>query len=1032
MWNPKSKCSIDTSEDAHFVKYGVEDQSDISEEHPSNAELNDVPKCLTTINIGSIHGGTLYINCCPEVRSKHRYNSKLVKSVEQKSNIVKCCSNKKYMGKLLNKVKRFKQKLKALVGMCCCASASDLLPVVNCDSESANLHVDSTPDDRSIYAEPDLYDLQGFREKADGGFRASERQQCKQITSNGASSTSHYLISVENMLSNTGKLVTQESYISIQEQEKEHTYIKTENVGSTLNSDESPIAVNDTISSMQHKNGHFQYKNGPLPRRREEITPAYLRSFPTNTCKKEKIAVGKHYCVSNNSEVECDGQTYRKRNSEYGFHLRTNNEDSKQYSKLCENTSVFSENSDEHTEIKTVLPQVDLKLSALKVPDPYYTETEAKHSRQENNYSHLECISQKDAFRTGYPWDTCSSERSLVCADDLISLDLTESTEEVASRFQNSHVLDSHRNDIEMKLFSPDREDIEASTALYLERSKHDINGHTTIYVKERNSEIDELVSIPTQQLILDMSTTTEAVENGEESNVVTTSPCPISENIDCGVSALHSKVGETMVQCRENGVVPKNLHNSCDSKFTENRSLLWLFQGSGCIQTCFHILAILQSVENALLLIKVSDEGIMQEVDISSEAQNDSELITVEAEMKESRLKIIEDTSERSSVICGEAITQPQSRTFPLPDHAVDNADTGDDQSMNFSKAVLPGVEINEDAVDFSNKDEKELTTKRRKKCRKKLVSKKKRTGKTRVSTFEKKLSFQCSSDFYSGLHENKCNISSNKTGQKHHLKPSDYYHQYGSNKSIKHFGELSCDIRDSGTGTMTDSRSISCIVKKKSVIKQHQKYLNRYFRANQIQLKSVVRQLHVEHTGSCIVLGIESYFDRLNNGPLPTIRERMQYEWNRLGTFHNYTGSGNGLALARNGFYHDHTEGSSSTRCFLCDARHSTWEMFDDISAEHRRQSPNCPIHENREDESVNVPIRHDGSSASSATSRNVPSTQSSSSSSAVPKLGSAGSSLSSSSSTVSAGPARSTSAGAVREVSRSLQVRFKPAIL
>ncbi|XP_053389425.1 uncharacterized protein LOC123551900 [Mercenaria mercenaria] len=167
------------------------------------------------------------------------------------------------------------------------------------------------------------------------------------------------------------------------------------------------------------------------------------------------------------------------------------------------------------------------------------------------------------------------------------------------------------------------------------------------------------------------------------------------------------------------------------------------------------------------------------------------------------------------------------------------------------------------------------------------------------------------------------------------------------------------------------------------------------------QLLAKEISRELHIEHRNFTI-FGLDSYFDRFNNGPPPTIRERMQYEWIRLASFHNYTGNGNALALARHGFYHDHNEGPMSTRCYLCEARRSDWEMLDDISAEHRRQSPNCPFHDNREEESMNISITCGDNSdtpARSSPSRAVTS------------------SVTSSSST-------STVAAAVREVSSSFQ--------
>jgi hypothetical protein len=122
----------------------------------------------------------------------------------------------------------------------------------------------------------------------------------------------------------------------------------------------------------------------------------------------------------------------------------------------------------------------------------------------------------------------------------------------------------------------------------------------------------------------------------------------------------------------------------------------------------------------------------------------------------------------------------------------------------------------------------------------------------------------------------------------------------------------------------------------------------------------KDISRELYISHQRYSSIFGLNSYFDRLNNGPLTT-QEQMQYEWLRLSSFHNYTGQGNALALARNGFYHDHNNGPLSTRCYLCEAQYSEWEMLDNIQERHRRLSPNCPFHENHEDESLNVSITY-----------------------------------------------------------------------
>ena len=97
--------------------------------------------------------------------------------------------------------------------------------------------------------------------------------------------------------------------------------------------------------------------------------------------------------------------------------------------------------------------------------------------------------------------------------------------------------------------------------------------------------------------------------------------------------------------------------------------------------------------------------------------------------------------------------------------------------------------------------------------------------------------------------------------------------------------------------------------------------------------------------------VYGLHGYFNRINTGPSLTVEEQRQYEWLRFITFSEYQGEGNGIVLARNGFYHEPEQGRAATRCFACDVQHDQWQLFDNVEAEHRRLSPNCPLlHGNR----------------------------------------------------------------------------------
>ncbi|WAR09141.1 DIAP1-like protein, partial [Mya arenaria] len=55
---------------------------------------------------------------------------------------------------------------------------------------------------------------------------------------------------------------------------------------------------------------------------------------------------------------------------------------------------------------------------------------------------------------------------------------------------------------------------------------------------------------------------------------------------------------------------------------------------------------------------------------------------------------------------------------------------------------------------------------------------------------------------------------------------------------------------------------------------------------------------------------------------------------------------GNGNGIVLARNGFYHHPEDGPNSTRCFACGFKYNEWDMFDNVDEIHRKRSPNCPL--------------------------------------------------------------------------------------
>ncbi|KAL4232792.1 E3 ubiquitin-protein ligase mib2 [Mactra antiquata] len=124
---------------------------------------------------------------------------------------------------------------------------------------------------------------------------------------------------------------------------------------------------------------------------------------------------------------------------------------------------------------------------------------------------------------------------------------------------------------------------------------------------------------------------------------------------------------------------------------------------------------------------------------------------------------------------------------------------------------------------------------------------------------------------------------------------------------------------------------------------------------------VNSIVRELHIRNQDRT-VFGLGSYFDRFNNGPPPPVEERMRYEWLRLASFTSYTGAGNAIKLARQGFYHNSTDDPTSTRCVYCNMTYNEWGYFDDIDRIHRQRSPDCPYHGDRSQASMNVPISDD----------------------------------------------------------------------
>lgn len=203
-----------------------------------------------------------------------------------------------------------------------------------------------------------------------------------------------------------------------------------------------------------------------------------------------------------------------------------------------------------------------------------------------------------------------------------------------------------------------------------------------------------------------------------------------------------------------------------------------------------------------------------------------------------------------------------------------------------------------------------------------------------------------------------------------------TQYLTSRGSNSYVVKF------LDEKKTQDKKSAKRVSYTVQHKFDLKQmQQKILKNFIKRYQRKIaKSVARELYIATTGTTgQVYGLDSFFNRVSNGlPLST-QERMQYEWLRLASFQNYRGNGNTLTLARNGFFSDHTGDPSSARCYLCNAQRSNWEWSDDVNAEHRRLSPNCPFVTSNGRMSQNIPIRSTDNTGEQLHSENISSTAS-----------------------------------------------------
>ncbi|KAH3729458.1 hypothetical protein DPMN_055429 [Dreissena polymorpha] len=202
------------------------------------------------------------------------------------------------------------------------------------------------------------------------------------------------------------------------------------------------------------------------------------------------------------------------------------------------------------------------------------------------------------------------------------------------------------------------------------------------------------------------------------------------------------------------------------------------------------------------------------------------------------------------------------------------------------------------------------------------------------------------------------RCDILQTMTGSGSMRKPM------GDNLSKQTFIRRELHSDDSGIMTQTSTDSDSWI--------SWGTILRAYCDETQQQLqqiaKDVAQRFYLDNDNqlhqTVIVNGLRSFFNRVNTGVPLTHEEELQFEWLRFITFHNYEGEGNSIALARNGFYHDHDQGPNATRCFACDIVHEEWTLLDNVEHTHRRLSPNCPLLHNNSGEGTrrNISIAAD----------------------------------------------------------------------
>ena len=117
-------------------------------------------------------------------------------------------------------------------------------------------------------------------------------------------------------------------------------------------------------------------------------------------------------------------------------------------------------------------------------------------------------------------------------------------------------------------------------------------------------------------------------------------------------------------------------------------------------------------------------------------------------------------------------------------------------------------------------------------------------------------------------------------------------------------------------------------------------QSKVTEYFKKDKLRKSLTTLTSVIKGSSDLMAYALGTYFDEENSESARQLNSTSY----RYSTFLNYAGNGARESLARDGFYHNPEEGSTSTKCFVCGFTNSTWGRNDDVSFVHRHMSPNC----------------------------------------------------------------------------------------